>query len=106
MHTWKQLNTLDALVVALCRDYVRREVAISNRAVSKRTDTEYRYLNFRIFEAAAEIVGERLAYAYICEIGGMVGYAKSEIDCMSEGTYKTYKRLIIENIAKRLHLSD
>lgn len=107
MQSWKHLNTLDALVVALCRDYVRRQVAISEGMMSKRTLTEYKYLNTSIFEAVSEIVGEFDAKTYINEIGCMTGYANSEFGYrMSEGTYKTYKRSITKNIAKKLHLSD
>ncbi len=36
----------------------------------------------------------------------MTGFAKRKIDFMSEGTYKSYKRLITDNIAKKLHLYD
>ena len=106
MQNWKGLNTLDALVVALCRDYTRRQVAISSGALSKRTLTEYKYINANIYEAVAEIVGERDVLNYIEEIGGMTGFAKSKICYMSEGTYKAYKRMIIDNIAKKLHLCD
>lgn len=107
MQSWKHLNTLDALVVALCRDYVRRQVAISKGDMPRRILTEYKYLNTNIFEAVSEIVGEFDAKIYIDEIGGMTGYAGSEFGYrMSEGTYKAYKRSITKNIAKKLHLSD
>ena len=99
-------DTLDNLVVALCLDYGRRQRAILEKNASKRTDTEYRYYNFKIFDAAAEIVGERFAELYIEEIGGRVGYAQSAVGCVSEITYKSYKMLIKENIAKKLHLRD
>ncbi len=99
-------STLDTLVIALCLDYSRREEAIILRSVSKRTDTEFRYYNFKIFDAAAEIVGERFADEYIKEIGNRTGYAKSEITCVSEVSYKNFKRLIKNNIAKKLHLRD
>lgn len=99
-------STLDTLVIALCLDYRRRQQAIDERSATKRTDTEFRYYNFKIFDAAAEIVGERFAVRYIEEIGERVGYAKSRVDCVSEITYKSYKRLIKDNIAKKLHLCD
>lgn len=99
-------STLDTLVIALCLDYARRQQAILERTATKRTDTEYRYYNFKIFDAAAEIVGERFAEQYIEEIGGRVGYAKSSVDCVSEITYKDYKRRIKDNVAKKLHLCD
>ena len=99
-------STVDTLVIALCLDYARRQNAILERSVSKRTDTEFRYYNFKIFDAAAEIVGDRFAERYIKEIGTRLGYAKSEVECVSEITYKNYKRLIKDNIAKKLHLCD
>ena len=102
----RNVDTLDALVVALCLDYDRRADAIARSSASHRTDTEYRYLNFKIFDAVAEISGDLLASAYINEIGRHIGYAKSEIDSVSEVTYKNYKRLMKENIAKKLHLVD
>lgn len=106
MSVRKVESSLDTLVIALCFDYRRRQKAILERSVAKRTDTEYRYYNFKIFDAAAEIVGERFAERYIEEIGNRVGYAKTAIDCVSEITYKNYKRLIKDNIAKKLHLCD
>ena len=99
-------STLDALVIALCLDYDRRRKAIEDRCATKRTDTEYRYLNFKIYDAVAEIVGERYAEIYINEIGRKIGYAKSDDLTVSEVTYKKYKRLAKDNIAKKLHLTD
>ncbi len=59
-----------------------------------------------MYNAAAEIVGERYAELYIEEIGRKTGYAKSRDETVSETTYKTYKQLTKENIAKKLHLTD
>lgn len=98
--------SLDVLVRALCLDYSRRELAIANRSVSHRTDTEFRYYNFKIFDAAAEVVGEADAEIYIKEIGEKVGYAKSDVFLISEVTYKQRKRCVMDNIAKKLHLCD
>ena len=106
MATWNLKNSLEVLVSALCLDYARRAKAIEERMVTKRTDTEFRYYNFKIYDAAAEIVGERFAEIYIYEIGMRIGYAKTEISCISESAYKNYKKLIKENIAKKLHLCD
>ena len=61
-------------------------------------------LNFKIFDAVAEIVGEARARQFIEEIGNSKGYAKSKIEYISEGTYKRYKWLIRKNIAKRMYL--
>ncbi len=106
MAIWKIENGLDLLVTALCLDYTRRQKAIERGSVSRRIDTEFRYYNFKIFDAAAAVVGEKFAELYIEEIGKRTGYAQSKIDCASEITYKEYKRRIKENIAKKLHLSD
>lgn len=99
-------ESVDALVVALCRDYFRRKEAIEEKSVAKRTDTEFRYYNFKIFDAVSEIIGERYAETYIKEIGRKTGYAKTSLYFLSEVTYKTHKLLIKENIAKKLHLID
>lgn len=98
--------TVDGVVVALCADYTRRKRAIEAREVSRRTDTELRYLNARIFDAVAEVVGEPLAELVIKDIGGRVGYANTKLDCMSEVTYKNMKKRARELIAVRLHLID
>lgn len=99
-------ETLDNLVHALCRDYPRRQQAIETGGAEHRTLVEFRYLNLKIMDAAAEIAGDAFAHVYINEIGKSVGYAKSETEGTSEYTYKKYKRLIKENIAKKLHLCD
>ena len=99
-------ETLDMLVVALCRDFERRENAIAKRSCKTRTEMEYRYINYRILEAAEEIVGERYARIFIDEIGCRIGYAYSTVDCMSEFLYKERKKDMKLNIARRLHLLD
>ena len=98
------VNSLDRLIVALCLDYKRRREIIEARTASRRTDTELRYYNFKLYDAVAEIVGERFAEGYIDEIGRNIGYAKSALYCFSEVTYNEYKRRALDNIAKRLHL--
>ena len=54
-------DTLDALIVALCADFPRRAEAVLQNRSERRTLMEYRYVNFKMYEGAAEIVGERLA---------------------------------------------
>lgn len=106
MRTRKKLtDSLDLLVEALCLDYSRRARHIGANSVSKRTETEYKYLNFKIFDAAVSVCGERDALTYIEEIGNRVGYAKSKT-LHSEVTYKKYKAMIKHNIALMLHLKD
>jgi len=104
MQNKSQIDTLDNLVKALCADYGRREKIIMNRDAERRVDNEMRYLNFKIFDAVSEIVGEARAPMFISEIAGSVGYAKSSVDCMGEGMYKRYKSLVKKNIAKKLYL--
>lgn len=99
-------SSVDTLVVALCLDYPRRQRAIEEGSVSHRTENEFRYYNFKIFLAVAEIVGEDRAPAFIEEIGARRGYAYSAVENMCESTYKIKKRLAKINIAKRLHLID
>lgn len=106
MRAWVLDESLDALVVALCGDYERRARLIEEGYISRRTETEFRYYNFKIYDAASEICGERYAESFIKEIGGRIGYAKSENDHLSEPTYKQYKQMIKHSIAKRLHLTD
>ena len=106
MHSKDVESTLDTLVIALCLDFERRQAVIVGGKATKRTDTEYRYYNFKILDAAADIVGDDMAKLYIKEIGERIGYAKSEVDDVSEVTYKNYKRMIKDNIARKLHLSD
>lgn len=100
------MSTLDEVIVALCLDYERRRAAIAEGSYGKRTLMEYRYINFRIFEAAAEIAGERLAERFIYEIGNKIGYAAGELTQMSELSYKRKKCEIKRAIAQKLHLVD
>lgn len=100
------MNSLDVLVNALCRDFPRRERAIKEGVLSRRTLTEFRYLNFKILEATLEVVEEQYARLYIKEIGENIGYAKTETEGLSEISYKARKKNIRENIARVLHLSD
>ena len=106
MYDAKIAKGVEAIVVALCFDYDRRRQVIEEHTASSRTDAEYKYYNFKIFDAAAEVIGERYVNVFINEIGRKIGYAKSKINFMSEVTYKKYKQLIKENIAKKLHLID
>ena len=99
-------KTLDDLVVALCRDFERRALALSSDSLSRRTRAEFSYLNYKITSAVAEVVPEDLVFIFIKEIGERRGYAASEIEGMSEGTYKSKKSTTKINIAKKLHFCD
>ena len=96
-------KTLDALVVALCADYSRRAEAIDLRELPFNVIMEYRFLNYRIITAAMEIAGERDALTFVSEIGGRHGYVNSGT-YLSESVYKTRKKEIKQNIAKKLSL--
>lgn len=100
-------ESLDFLIVALCGDYLRMRDASRGSEITYRTLMEYRYFTFKMYDAAAEIVGEREADVYIEEIGRRRGYAKSETLCdVSEVTYKKRKKSVKLNIARKLHLVD
>jgi len=96
--------TLDTLVAALCADYQRREKAIREGSVIHRVDTEYRYYNFKIYDAVAAIVGEGRCERIIKEIGGRIGYAHSALEEVSEVTYKKMKKEVKDAVARALHL--
>jgi hypothetical protein len=99
-------QTLDELVVALCRDYERRAAALSSDGVSTRTKVEFRYLNYKIADAVGELVERELVPVFIREIGDRVGYSASAVVCMSESTYKSKKASAKVNIARKLHFCD
>ncbi len=99
-------DTLSDVVVALCRDFDRRKREINLCRMSRRTIMEYKYLNFIMYDAACEIAGERYGEVYIKEIGNGIGYAKTEIDDISEVTYKKRKADVKMNILRRLHMID
>ena len=96
--------TLERLITAICADYERRCEEIVGGRVNVRVEMEYKYMNHRIFEGAAEIVGSELASAYINEIGSRTGYVNSRDPSSSEGRYKSDKKEVKLNIARKLHL--
>ena len=99
-------ESVDAIVTALCADFPRRVRSIESGLSSRTTDTEHRYLNYKIIAAAVETVGDYEAEFFIREIGEKVGYAKSEMSWISEATYKKRKRAVKLCIARKLHLID
>ena len=98
-------DSLDELIISLCRDQSRRDSVSEREGVSRRTRTELRFISYKIAEAAMEIVGDDYA-TYIHEIGESIGYAKSSLMDISESEYKLKKAEVKVNIAKRLHLID
>lgn len=95
-------DSLDGLIVALCRDYERRACGSS----VKRVEMEYKYINTRLFEAVSEVVGLGNARTLIDEIGSHVGYANSRLDELSETSYKKLKQEVKLAIARKLYLLD
>ena len=97
---------LDGLICALCADYARREELLRRGGLSRRVECELRYLNAKIIDTTLEICDDSELDGFITEIGSSVGYAKSELYHLSEGTYKKRKREIKNNIARRLYLTE
>lgn len=95
---------LDALIIALCADYPRRAEVISSRNAPYNVIMEYRFLNYRIMNAAMEIAGSRDALYFIYDIGRNNGYTSSDLFILSETVYKERKKEVKENIARRLSL--
>lgn len=96
--------SLDTLVVAQCADYFRRAELIRDALLPRRVRSELVYLNSAILSAAESVAGERYGEDFIREIALHVGYAKSKVEGMSELTYKKYKKMIKEEITRRLYL--
>ena len=96
--------SLDTLVSSLCADYARRSELIQKGGLSRRVETELRYLNAKIIDATLEFCNDAELDSFIIEIGDSIGYANSALEYMSESTYKRKKRDIKENIARRLYL--
>ncbi|MBO7195726.1 MAG: hypothetical protein J6V80_00140 [Clostridia bacterium] len=97
-------QSIDNIVTALCADYMRRAEVISGRSAPYNVIMEYRFLNYRIMNAAIEIAGSRDALFFINDIGHDVGYAASELWVLSEMIYKQRKKEVKDNIARRLSL--
>lgn len=95
---------VERLVTAICADYFRRAEVIGNRSAPYNVIMEYRFLNYRIMNAAVEIAGPRDALGFIKDIGMDIGYAASELWILSERAYKTRKKEVRDNIARRLSL--
>ena len=99
-------SSLDDVIISLCRDYKRREDIVKSSGCTERTAIEYRYLNYRMREAAEDIAGEVYAVAFIRDIGEKIGYARTEIEGFCEADYKSTKLRIKLGIARSLHLLD
>ena len=100
------ISSVDMVVVAHCADYLRRKEAIEKGHLSKRTMMELRYLNFKMLDAACELVGDSDAEIFISEIGARRGYASSSIPYISEVAYKQKKQELKLALARKIHLID
>ena len=94
------------IVELLSRDYEWRKCVIKEKRMTPRVRTEYAYINAKLYSASQDIVGPQYADIFIHEIGNKIGFAKSRVDCMSEGTYKLYKTRIKLNMLRKLYLLD
>lgn len=95
---------LENLIKAMCADYERRALVIKERTAPYNVIMEYRFLNYRILDAAIEVSGTRDAVEYIRDIGRGTGYANSALNVICERVYKERKREVKRNIARRLSL--
>ncbi len=95
---------LEEIVRALCADYTRRALVIECRSAPFNVIMEYRFLNYRIMNAALEIAGPRDARGFIKDIGEEIGYAATDLWLLSEKEYKHRKTEVKQNIARRLSL--
>ena len=95
---------LENLVKAMCADFERRALVIKERNAPYNVIMEYRFLNYRILNAAVEISGTRDAIEYIRDIGLGTGYANSALNVVCERVYKKRKSEVKRNIARRLSL--
>jgi hypothetical protein len=95
---------LERIIKSLCADYSRRATIIQCKNAPFNVIMEYRFLNYRIMDAAIEIAGPRDAREFIRDIGEEIGYASTDLWLLPENEYKKRKKQIKNNIAKRLSL--
>lgn len=94
------------IVEALCAHFDVREQAIRSKSIGRRVRMEYIYINSKMLDGAAEVVGAPYAKSFIMDIGRGIGYANTKIDAFSETNYKKSKLAIKRKIAERLNLLD
>ena len=98
-------RTLDAHLVALCADYDRRERVVRERSSTYRVIMTYKFLNYKILEAAISVAGNRDAPIFIKDIGNHIGYSDTEV-ALSESVYKLRKLDVKLAILRSLGLFD
>ena len=99
-------NMVFDIVVTLSAHFEIREAAILKKSVTPRVRMEYIYINSKLIDAAAEVVGSQYAKKFIMDIGRGIGYANTKIDAFSETYYKKSKLAIKRKMAEKLHLLD
>ena len=99
-------NMVFDIVVTLSAHFEIREAAIFKKSVTPRVRMEYIYINSKLLDAAAEVVGLKYAKKFIMDIGRGIGYANTKIDAFSETYYKKSKLAIKRKMAEKLHLLD
>ena len=95
---------VENIIKALCADYTRRALVMECKSAPFNVIMEYRFLNYRIMNAAIEIARPRDARGFIKDIGEETGYSASDLWLLSETEYKKRKVEIKYNIARRLSL--
>ncbi len=100
----KKNTSIDRVITALVADYGRRAEEIAKKELSPRVIMEYRYYNTKIFNAVAEIVGDKQAERFISDIGSGKGYPGDIY--FSESTYYKKKQECKINIARKLNLYE
>jgi hypothetical protein len=95
---------VEEIIKSLCADYTRRALVIECRNAPFNVIMEYRFLNYRMMNAAIEVAGPRDARCFIKDIGEATGYAESDLFLLSESVYKQRKNAVKNNIARRLSL--
>ena len=99
-------SLISDIVVALAAHFEARERAILTKSVTTRVRMEYVYINSKMLDAAAEIVGIKYAKQFILDIGRGIGYANTKTDAFSETSYKKSKMEVKRRIAEKLNLLD
>ena len=95
---------VEEIIRVLCADYTRRALVLECKNAPFNVIMEYRFLNYRILNAAIEIAGTRDARVFIKDIGEEIGYAATDLWLLPELEYKNRKAQIKVNIARRLSL--
>ena len=97
-------NAVYRIVCSLCKDYDRRAREVRKGEKDAATLLHYVHLNDVIDLSIASACEEGIRQQMREDIGNGVGYRRTQLYYIAEGTYKTRKRASIEAIARNLHL--